>query len=120
MKKVLIVDDDSTGRQLFAEVLQPLGVEILEAASGEEALAKIRQIVPDLILLDVNLPKLDGFEVVGRLRNDPRSVAIPVIGVSGESGAEAHEQALRRGFNKYLPKPVEISTLREEVRDLLR
>jgi CheY-like chemotaxis protein len=119
MKKVLIVDDDATGRQLFAEILQPLGVEILEAGSGEEALAKIRQVVPDAVILDVNLPKLGGFEVLDRLREDPRFAAIPVIGVSGESGAEARERALRRGFNKYLPKPVEISTLREEVRHLL-
>jgi chemosensory pili system protein ChpA (sensor histidine kinase/response regulator) len=119
MKKILIVDDDATGRQLFAEVLSTLGVEILEAESGEEALKQAIQFAPDIILLDVNLPKLGGFEVVDRLRADPELAAIPVIGISGEAGADARERALQHGFRKYLPKPVEISTLREEVRGLL-
>lgn len=119
MKKVLIVDDDAAGRQLFAEILRPLGVKIFEAESGEEALTQATRITPDVILLDVNLPKMDGYEVVDRLRAAPQLCQIPVVGISGDAGPDACERALQRGFRKYLPKPVEISTLREEVRTLL-
>ena len=77
--RILVVDDNETNRDILVTRLAKHGYELLQAADGEQALASVSQHLPDLILLDVEMPKLDGFEVCRRLKNDPALPFIPII-----------------------------------------
>ena len=119
MKKILVVDDNPVSRELIREVLEDTHQRVLEAGNGEEALEKVLQEEPDIILLDIQMPALDGYEVLRRIRANPRVAALPVIAVTAFAMQEDCEKALAVGFDDFVTKPVDIASLRSKIRTLL-
>ena len=119
MKHILIVDDRATSRELLRTVLEKQGYAVTEAADGEEALQKVRAESPHLVLLDLQMPVRDGYEVLRELRQDPRFAALPIIAITASAMQGDRERALAAGFTAYLAKPVALSQLREEIQRLL-
>lgn len=103
-KKILIVEDDSFLRNLISQKLQKEGYEVAEAADGEEGLKKIKEEKPDLILLDLILPEIDGFEVLRRVKEDPLLASIPVIILSNLGQREDIERGMNLGAADFLIK----------------
>lgn len=119
MKRILIVDDKATSRELLRTVLERQGYVVVEAADGEEALRKTRADAPDLILLDLQMPVRNGYEVLAELRQDLRYDALPIIALTASAMQGDREKALAAGFTGYLTKPVSLSQLRDEIQRLL-
>lgn len=119
MARILLVDDVKLFRHLEATVLGSYGYEIEEASSGEEALEKIRANPPDLALIDINMPGMDGLEVCRQLKSDPALQALPVIMVSSSNKEEDIRQAVESGCDEYLTKPLDDTTLIRKVEVLL-
>jgi two-component system cell cycle response regulator DivK len=111
---VLIVDDDARNRKLARDVLALAGIETLEAARGEDAIELARERLPDLVLMDLRLPDLDGGEALRRLRADPAVAGIPVVAVTAVAGAR--DALLEAGFDGYLEKPIDVQELPAQVR----
>jgi two-component system cell cycle response regulator DivK len=119
MKRILIADDKATSRELLRTVLERQGYAITEAADGEEALQKALAEPPDLILLDLQMPRRNGYEVLGELRKDPRHAEVPIIAITASAMQGDREKALAAGFTGYMAKPVALVHLREVVQRLL-
>lgn len=103
---VLVVDDDLHDREIYGTILWYNGFDVLYAPDGEQGLALMREVRPDLVLLDLMLPKLDGFEFIGRLKDDPETADVPVIVISGRSEHEWGNRLATGGFLRYIEKPV--------------
>ncbi|MEO8052130.1 MAG: response regulator [Acidobacteriota bacterium] len=119
MKTVLIADDDQASRELLRDALEASGFRLLEASDGREALNKIRTESPDLVLLDIEMPLLDGFAVLRAARDlDPPSSAgfIALTAFAMESDRQRIEKA---GFDGYVAKPISISDVRKQVEAML-
>lgn len=121
--KILIVEDDQFLRDLFVMKLKKEGAKIIEAENGDEALNKVKLEMPDLILLDIVLPKLDGFEVLTRIKSDKTVSKIPVIFLTNLSQQDEIDRGLQLGANAYIIKahftPSEIVAKIKEVMDLV-
>jgi DNA-binding response OmpR family regulator len=104
MAKILIVEDDKFLRELIAKKLKNEGFDVVEAVDGEEGLKKIKEERPDLVLLDLILPGIDGFEVLARVKEDPNLAQIPVIILSNLGQREEVERGLKLGASDYLIK----------------
>jgi class 3 adenylate cyclase len=118
--KVLIVDDNETNRDILATLLAPQGYELFQAADGEEALAAAKSLLPDLILLDVMMPKVDGVEVCRRLKNDATVPFMPIILVTARGDVKDVAAGLEAGADEYLTKPFDQSALLARVKAALR
>jgi PAS domain S-box-containing protein len=118
--RILIVDDERQNRQLLEVMLQPEGFHITTAASGEEALARVAKEPPDLILLDVMMPGMDGYQVAGRLKGNLTTKNIPVIMVTALDNRTARMLGLNAGAEEFLSKPVDRAELVVRVRNLSR
>lgn len=118
--RALVVDDSAVIRELIAVNLQLEGFEVTMAGDGETALELARATLPDVITLDVMMPRLSGFETVVRLRQDERTAAIPVVMVTGRAQAADLERGAEVGVEAYLTKPFEPDALVEVVRRLAR
>jgi class 3 adenylate cyclase len=118
--RILVVDDSETNRDILVTRLSSHGYECLQAADGEEALAATAQHRPDLILLDVMMPKLDGFEVCRRLKKDTTLPLIPIILVTAKGSSEDVVAGLEAGADEYLTKPIDQAALVARVRSMLR
>lgn len=117
---ILIVDNDSRNRRLLEAMLKPEGYLTQYAGSGQEALASISESAPDLILLDVMMPGMDGYEVASRLKSNPVTSNIPIIMVTAQIDRGARLAGLNAGAEDFLTKPVERAELWLRVRNLLR
>ncbi|CUI03765.1 EAL domain-containing protein [Massilia antarctica] len=117
---ILIVDDEAQNRRLLAVLLQPEGYRTRAAASGEEALAAIGAAAPDLILLDITMPGMDGYRVASILKADPATANIPIIMVTAHMERSARLASLDAGAEEFLTKPVDRAELWLRVRNLLR
>jgi len=118
MKRILIVDDAATVRMYHRNILEDAGYHVAEAINGVEALEKALQQPFDLYIVDINMPKLDGFGLLRQLRSEDIAHA-PAIMVSTESGNNDQAAAVRAGANGYLTKPVKPEQLLTHVRLLL-
>jgi DNA-binding response OmpR family regulator len=119
--RVLVAEDSSTIRRLITARLKADGYEVIEAADGEEALRLAREGVPDLLVLDKVMPKLDGFEVIRALREDHRTSGIPVVMLTERTSEEDVLGGLSLGVEDYMPKPFSPHELSARVkRALLR
>jgi len=118
--RILIVDDNPTNVKVLQTRLAAEGYEVITAGDGEEALATARQHTPDLILLDVMMPKLDGFEVCRRLRADPSFPFTPIVLVTAMADSKDIVAGLEAGGDEYLTKPVDHAALAARVRSMLR
>jgi CheY-like chemotaxis protein len=119
MKTVLIADDKATGRELVRTVLEKSGYTVAEASDGIEALRNARQLKPDLIILDLHMPGMDGFGVIREIRRDRDLAATPVMALTASAMQGDRERALSAGFTGYIAKPIQLHVLRGEVERLL-
>jgi two-component system cell cycle response regulator DivK len=115
-ERVLVVEDNERNMRLFRDVLEATGYRTLAATTGSEALALATEHVPDLVLMDIQLPDIDGVEALGRLRADERTSAIPVLAITAQAMHGDRERFLGAGFDGYLSKPVDVVELLATVR----
>jgi two-component system, cell cycle response regulator DivK len=113
---VLVVDDVAHGREIFAEYLEFRGFRVATAADGLEALDKAFELLPDIILMDLSLPQLDGWEATKRLKGDDRTRTIPIIALTAHALASAHDKAMAAGCDSVVTKPCIPRDLEAEVR----
>ena len=118
--RVLLVDDDSTTRMLTAAALVNAGLDVVEAAGGKAALSEFENWLPDLVLLDVMMPDLDGFSVCRTIRSSRRGAYVPVIMLTGLEGSESIDEAYEAGATDYISKPINWTLLSHRVRYVLR
>lgn len=119
MTRVLVVDDEPHIRRLVAFALEKRGYEVIEACDGPEGIERAQRDAPDVILMDVMMPMMTGFEAVDRLKQEPATAEIPVIFLSAKSQEYERNEGLRRGAVKYVCKPFTPSALGEVVSDIL-
>ena len=120
MPRVLVVDDSSVIRELIAVNLSLEGFDVTTAADGQTAVELAGELLPDVITLDVVMPRMGGLEAVSRLRADPRTAGIPVVMVTGRAQAIDLERGQHAGVEAYLTKPFEPAELVEVVTRLAR
>jgi diguanylate cyclase (GGDEF)-like protein len=118
--RVLVVDDDQDGLYILRTILTKQQYEVHTAADGEEALAKAEALVPDIILLDVMMPKINGFEVCKRVKATPEGTYIPIILLTAKSELMSKIEGLDCGADEYLTKPYDIKELTARMRSMLR
>ncbi|MDR1966724.1 MAG: response regulator [Synergistaceae bacterium] len=111
---ILVVDDDATNLRMLQEILKPL-YKVYAAPSGDRALAFLENRVPDMILLDVEMPVMSGYELIKRLKDDARFSSIPVLFLTAQEGRDKEEQALHLGAVDYILKPITTGVVRARV-----
>ena len=112
---ILLTEDNPESRYLFCFILTKAGCEVVQAGNGVEALEKVKNLVPDLIIMDIQMPEMDGYETVERMRKDARLAKVPIVGLSAFAMATDREKALKNGFNGYIEKPIELDTFVREL-----
>jgi two-component system, cell cycle response regulator DivK len=117
---VLLVEDNDRNLKLARDVLEYAGFTVLVAMSGEEAVARARSAAPDLILMDLQLPGIDGHEALGQLRHDASTATIPVVALTAYAMRQDRERVLAAGFDGYLQKPIDVRRFPDQVREHLR
>jgi two-component system cell cycle response regulator DivK len=120
IKTILIADDKAAGRDLLRTVLESSGYNVLQAADGREAIDEAHAHRPDLIILDLHMPDVDGFGVIRTLRGEEDFASTPVVALTASAMQGDRERAMEAGFTGYLTKPIRLSDLRREVERLLR
>ena len=116
-ERVLVVEDNENNMKLFRDVLDATGYSTLEAGSGEDAVELAVSHVPALVLMDVQLPGIDGIEALARLRRDERTASIPVLALTAQAMRGDRERFLEAGFDGYLSKPVDVLELLRAVEE---
>ncbi len=106
--QVLVVEDNEKNMKLFRDVLQASGYRLLEATTGERAMALAAEHRPNLVLMDIQLPDIDGVEALARLRADARTASIPVVALTAQAMHGDRERFLDAGFDAYISKPVDV------------
>lgn len=119
MAKLLVVEDNEKIRDIMRRYLKLKGFDVVLAMDGEEGLALASAAAPDLIILDLSLPKIDGWEAARRLKTEPATQAIPVIALTAHAMADDRDKALVAGCDDYEPKPVEMERLLYKIHRLL-
>jgi two-component system cell cycle response regulator DivK len=117
---VLIVDDNERNRKLARDVLRAAGIRTVEAASGRESIALAAELRPDVILLDLRLPDMDGSDVARMLRHGAQTADIPIVALSALRHAGGGASLLTTGFAGYLEKPIDVRAFPEQVRSYCR
>lgn len=117
---VLIVDDERDNLGVAEKVLSFMGARVHTAQNGLEGLAVLESIVPTLILLDLSMPQMDGWEMIERLRAEPLTAKVPVIALTAHAMHGDKERALAAGFDSYIAKPFRIMTFFKEIQECLR
>ena len=118
--RILIVDDNEANRDILDTRLKTHGYELIQAADGEAAIAAVKEFLPDLVLLDVMMPKLDGIEVCRRLKSDPDLPFTPIVLVTAKADTKDIVAGLEAGADEYLTKPVDQPALVARVGSMLR
>ncbi len=119
MPRVLIVEDDELNRDSLRRLLRRRGYDILLAVDGEEALTGAAAERPDVILMDMRLPGIDGWEATRRLKGDPATRAIPIIALTAHAMAGDRDEALAAGCDDHDTKPIDLDRLLEKIRALV-
>ncbi|HEY7218786.1 MAG TPA: response regulator [Candidatus Binatia bacterium] len=119
VRKILLVDDSETILQMQQMILQPDSYELVMARDGEEGVAKALAAKPDLILMDVVMPKMNGFEAVKRLRDHEQTRTVPIIMVTSKAEAESMETGYQNGCSDYIIKPIDRLELVAKIKSLL-
>ena len=116
---VLIVEDQADLRQLYAQQLAISGFDVIEAGNGEDAITRTTDRGPDVVLMDLSLPIVDGWEATRRLKSDERTAHIPVVALTAHDGSGELQRATRAGCDWFVPKPCPPDALIAEVRRVL-
>lgn len=119
MIEILVVDDSPPNRELLRAVLEHCGYVVFEAGTGAEAVAHARNRTPALILMDLQMPELDGYQAIAAIREFASPEEIPAIAVTAYAMIEDEQKAYRAGFNFYMTKPLQLAHFRKEVARLL-
>lgn len=114
-RKVLVVEDNLLNLMLLTEVLTLHDFEVVEALDGEEGLAVALEQRPDLILMDINLPGIDGFETARLIREQDELKGIPIVAITASAMLDNQKKIKSEGFNGYVPKPVDMNKLFEVI-----
>jgi two-component system cell cycle response regulator DivK len=117
---ILVVEDNEKNLKLFRDLLQFNGYRTLEAATGEEGLALAAEYCPAVILMDIQLPDIDGVTALSRLRAEPCTAGIPVVALTAFAMKDDRERFLEAGFDGYLAKPIDVRAFAEQVRSFVR
>jgi two-component system cell cycle response regulator DivK len=118
-KSVLLVEDNAHNRKIFSGMLTHAGLRVIEAEDGHQALAAVAADPPDLILMDLSIPGIDGWECARRLKADPKTKAIPIIALTAHAMRGDEERALQAGCDGYLSKPISPKKVVEIVKERL-
>ncbi len=118
-RKILVVDDNEDNRELVVKVLKSRGYVMVEAVDGEDALQKAQDERPNLILMDISLPKIDGYEVTRRLKIQEEYRDIPVVALTAHVMKGDKEKAIEAGCVGYIPKPIDVHELPEQIKHYL-
>ncbi len=116
---VMVIDDSITMRKVTARILERHNIEVVTAKDGMDAVALLQNQVPDLAILDIEMPRMDGFEVIAHVRNQPLLQHLPIIMVTSRGGEKHRERAIRLGVNDYLTKPYQEEQLMQSIRKIL-
>lgn len=119
-KTVLLVEDNPHNRKIFSGMLTHSGFAVVEAEDGQQALDAVAKQLPDVILMDLSIPAVDGWEVTRRLKADPRSQPVPIIALTAHAMRGDEERARAAGCDHYLAKPISPKKVVEEVRKILK
>ncbi|QDV04909.1 Autoinducer 2 sensor kinase/phosphatase LuxQ [Planctomycetes bacterium Poly30] len=119
--RVLLVEDNTVNRRIVARLLTRMGHEVIEAVDGVEAVARALSDAPDVVLMDIQMPKMDGLEATRRIRLDLGEIArVPILALTANATPEERAQALDSGMNAFLVKPIQVETLRDAIQEALR
>jgi CheY-like chemotaxis protein len=119
MKTIVVADDDPASRELVCELLGAEGYKVIEALNGDDALEKVGKFLPDLLVMDIQMPLIGGLDAIGRIRQDERFAKLLVLAVTARAMAGDREEILSSGFDGYVSKPVDATTFKQRVRELL-
>lgn len=119
MARIVVVEDNKASRELMTYLLSAIGHEVTVAADGEHGLSTIERQHPDIVLCDVQLPRLDGRQLVQKLKQHPTLKEIPVVAVTALAMAGDRENILKAGFDDYISKPIDPENFIIQIRDLL-
>ena len=116
---ILVVEDNERNLKLLRDVLEYAGYDVRAARTGEDGIALAVKEPPDLVLMDLQLPGIDGTEALRRLRENPRTADIPVVAVTAQAMKQDRERVLEAGFNGYVSKPISVRAFPDQVRGFL-
>ena len=119
-KKILIIDDEQNICNVVSEFLAKKGFTAITATSGKEGIKNANQLMPDLILLDINMPKMDGFAVLEKLKNSEKTISIPVIMLTGRGDDESKMKASGLYSQYYITKPFDLEELASKIEQILK
>lgn len=119
MKKILLVEDNEVNRELVRDMLEGKGFQVFEAENGLEALHMLGPTAPDLVLLDIQMPVLDGMSMVKQLRERPDYAALPVVALTAYAMVGDRERVMAAGFSGYVTKPIDRQVLLAEIESQL-
>jgi CheY-like chemotaxis protein len=119
VKRILIAEDNVVNRELLRELLEIQGFDVAEAGNGQEALEMIDRVRPDLLVLDLGMPVLDGFGAIQKIRANPATASLPVLAATAYAMRGDREKTLQAGFDGYLSKPIDSATLKAEIDRLI-
>ncbi|GAP61635.1 hypothetical protein ARMA_0058 [Ardenticatena maritima] len=120
MTRILLVEDNELNRDMLARRLKRRGFEVFTAVDGEEALALVRSEMPDIVLMDMSLPKMDGWTATKHIKTDPQTAHIPVLALTAHAMIGDRERALEVGCDEYETKPVDFQRLLQKIEMLLQ
>lgn len=119
MHKILLVEDNEMNRDMLSRRLERKGYHVIIAVDGEEGVAKTLNDAPDLVLMDMSLPQIDGWEATRRLKENPQTNHIPIIALTAHAMAEDRDKAIQAGCDEYETKPIDFQRLLEKMTLLL-
>jgi two-component system cell cycle response regulator DivK len=118
--KVLYIEDNMDNMTLVQRVLQIEGYDVIPAINGAEGIAKAKAILPDLIITDINLPDIDGYEITDTLKKDPKTAHIPIVAMTANVMKKDREYVFQAGCDGYISKPIDVDELPNQVEEYLR
>ncbi|RRR69540.1 MAG: response regulator [Candidatus Viridilinea halotolerans] len=119
MKKILVVDDNFDNRNIIAQMLRLSGFLVVVAGDGYQAIEMTEREIPDLILMDLSMPRMDGWSATARIKERPELAHVPVIAVTGHATRDDIERALSAGCRDYLIKPIDMDAMLHKVQGAL-
>jgi len=115
----MVVDDSITVRKVTTRLLERNGFSVLTAKDGVDAMGQLQETVPDMMLLDIEMPRMDGFELATHMRNDDRFKHVPIIMITSRTGDKHRERARQIGVNNYLGKPYQENDLLDAIQHII-